>query len=194
MPFLSFILIRVRGLIVKPTVKHVTSIAAILLFAFCQSTNEAIIEQPAVLTDQGIQLETIQRAEKEAPEPGKAVLQTARKMVLEEKTVITGSCWNWVNECFIRAGYGANRHVAFSSKRSGPFADADKIKPGDWLYFVNHSYRRIGHSGIFVYWVDKERKIGVVLSYVGLNRHESGRYHKYYLRDVYNITRPGEKM
>ncbi len=143
--------------------------------------------------DHDIQLETIQKAESEAPEPGKAVLQTGRKMVLEEKTVINGSCWNWVNECFTRAGYGTKRHVAFRSTRKGPFADADAIQAGDWLYFVNHSYRRIGHSGIFVYWVNKEKRIGVVLSYVGRNRKESGRYHKYYLRDVYNITRPGEK-
>lgn len=179
--------------IVKTSFTHISSLALILMFTFCQSTNKAITEQPVASVVPGIPFETIKKAEEAAAEPGKAVLQTGRKMVLEEKVIITGSCWNWVNECFQRAGYGTNRHIAYRSGRNGPFADIEKIKPGDWLYFVNHSYRRIGHSGIFVCWADKQKKVGVILSYVGMNRKESGRYRKYYLRDVYHITRPGEQ-
>jgi hypothetical protein len=51
-------------------------------------------------------LAKIKRAEKDADKPGKAVLEIGRKMALEEKVIIKGSCWNWVNECFKRAGYG----------------------------------------------------------------------------------------
>jgi hypothetical protein len=166
-------------------------ISALLLFVSCQSTNKALTKQPVILSQQGIMLSMIKQAEKEADKPGKAVLETGRKMVLEDKAIVTGSCWTWVNECFIRAGYGANRYIAFKSKKAGPYIDVDEIKPGDWLYFVNHSYRRIGHSGIFVYWVDKDKKIGVTMSYRGRNKQEPGRYKKYLLKDVYYITRPG---
>lgn len=179
--------------IVKTTVTYIAFAIAILLFLFCQSTQIAVTEQHEDSAHKGIKYELITKAEETAPAPGKAVLQTGRKMVLEEKVVIPGSCWNWVNECFTRAGYGSAKHVAFHSGRKGPYADIEKIQAGDWLYFVNHSYRRIGHSGIFVCWVDKGRKIGVILSYVGLNRKQSGRYRKYLLRDVYSITRPGEQ-
>ena len=59
-------------------------------------------------------------AEKNATPEGKAILETGRKMALEEKIIIKGGCWNWVNECFRRAGYGTDRHIAYKSKKSGP--------------------------------------------------------------------------
>lgn len=132
-------------------------------------------------------------AEKEADEAGRAILETGRKMAVIEKVIIKGSCWNWVNECFIRAGYGTNKHIAYKSKKSGPYVDINKIKPGDWIYYINYSYNKVEHSGIFVRWVDKKKKIGVTLSYGGEHRKEPGRYREYLLKDVYYITRAGKK-
>ncbi len=138
-------------------------------------------------------LAKIKRAEKDADKAGKAVLETGRKMALQEKVIIKGSCWNWVNECFKRAGYGTEKYIAYKSKKEGPYVDIDDIKPGDWIYYINYSYNKIEHSGIFVYWVDKKKKIGVTLSYGGEHRKEPGRYREYLLKDVYYITRPGKK-
>jgi hypothetical protein len=164
----------------------------VLFFASCTSTAVTLSEeQEETLSKKGVAFEEIQMAEIKADEPGRAVLQTARKMVLDEQAVLPGTCWTWVDDVFSRAGYGAQKHIAYRSQHWGPYVDIDEIKPGDWLYFVNHSYRNIGHSGIFVYWVDKEKKIGVTLSYTGRNKEVPGRYSKYLLKDVYFITRPG---
>lgn len=130
-------------------------------------------------------------AEIEATKAGKAVLETGRKMALEDKTIIKGSCWNYVNEVFKRAGYGTNKKVVYKSKKSGPYVDVSKIQPGDWIYYVNYSYGGVEHSGIFVYWKDYKNKIGVTLSYGGEKRKEPGRYLPYNLKSVYYITRPG---
>ena len=61
--------------------------------------------------------------------------------------------------------------------------------PGDWLYYVNHSYGDIEHSGVFVDWTDYARSEGLVLSYAGEQRNEPGRYKVYDLSHVYRITR-----
>ncbi len=176
----------------KSSVKfYVSLIFIISLCASCQSTGKPVNEHSAALSKQGIMLESIHAAEQRADEHAKAVLETGRSMVLEEKAILPGTCWTWVNECYNRAGFESERHIAFRSKKWGPYVNVDEIKPGDWLYFVNHSYRNMEHSGIFVYWVDKEKKIGVTLCYRGLNKEEPGRYRKYYLKDVYYITRPG---
>lgn len=177
--------------IMKSTVKLYIPLILIVLFsASCQSNSKVLNEQGVTISTQGVMLSTVKQAEERADEPGKAILQTGRKMVLE-RDIIPGTCWTWVNECFNRAGYGANKHIAFRGKKGGPYVNTEEIKPGDWLYFVNHSYRNIGHSGIFVCWVDKNRKIGLTLSYGGRNKKEPGRYRKYLLNDVYYITRPG---
>lgn len=135
----------------------------------------------------------ILKAEKNTSEAGKSVLKIGRKMALEEKIIFKGSCWNYINEVFKRAGYGTNKKVVYKSKKSGPYVDISKIQPGDWLYYVNHSYGGVEHSGIFVYWKDYKNKIGVTLSYGGESRNEPGRYRSYDLRSVYYITRPGAK-
>lgn len=155
--------------------------------------NESKKDETAKTSQPTDQLTIIKNAEKEADAPGKAVLETGRKMALIDKDIIKGSCWNWVNECFKRAGYGTDKHIAYKSKKSGPYVDIDKIKPGDWIYYINYSYNKVEHSGIFVYWVDKNKKIGVTLSYGGEHRKEPGRYREYLLKDVYYITRPGKK-
>ncbi len=135
----------------------------------------------------------ILNAEKDASNAGKAVLAVGRKMVFKEKAIIKGSCWDYINEVYKRAGYGTDKKIVFKSKKSGPYVDISKIQPGDWLYYVNHSYGGVEHSGIFVYWKDYKKKIGVTLSYGGESRNEPGRYREYDLRSVYYITRPGVK-
>ena len=128
-------------------------------------------------------------AEKNADVAGKAILEVGRKMALKEKTIVKGSCWDYINEVFKRAGYGTNKKVVYKSKKKGPYVNISKIKPGDWLYYINHSYNGVEHSGIFVYWKDYNKKIGVTLSYGGENRKEPGRYREYDLKSVYYITR-----
>ncbi len=130
-------------------------------------------------------------AEKNADVAGKAILEVGRKMALKEKTIVKGSCWDYINEVYKRAGYGTNKKVVYKSKKKGPYVNISKIKPGDWLYYINHSYHGVEHSGIFVYWKDYNKKIGVTLSYGGESRNEPGRYREYDLKSVYYITRAG---
>jgi hypothetical protein len=139
------------------------------------------------------ELDTIIGIEKVSPEPGKLILETGRKMALKEKTIIKGSCWNWVNEVFDRSGFGTSKKIVYNSKKSGPYVDISQIKPGDWLYYINYSYNKIEHSGIFVYWKDYKKKLGVILSYSGRNRSEPARYLTYDLKSIYYITRAVEK-
>jgi hypothetical protein len=138
------------------------------------------------------EMDTIIGIESVLPSPSKQILATGRKMALDDKTIIKGSCWDWINEVFNRAGYGTNKKVIYKSKKNGPYVDINLIKPGDWLYYVNYSYHGIEHSGIFIYWKDFEKKIGVILSYGGRNRNETGRYLSYNLKSVYYITRAVE--
>ena len=132
-------------------------------------------------------------AENKADIAGKAILKTGRKMAVIDKTIIKGSCWDYINAVYKKAGYGTNKKIVYKSKKSGPYADVSKIKPGDWIYYVNHSYGGVEHSGIFVYWKDYKKKIGVTLSYGGEKRNEPGRYLPYDLKSVYYITRAGAK-
>ena len=74
-------------------------------------------------------------------------------------------------------------------KKSGPYVKSSQIEAGDWLYYINHSYNDVEHSGIFVYWVDYKKKIGMILSYGGERRKMPGRYLPYDLTHVYNIIR-----
>lgn len=136
--------------------------------------------------------EKIVYAETIAEEAGKKVLEIGRFMALDEKTIVKGSCWDYINEVYKRAGYQSEKTIVFKSVKSGPYADVSIIKPGDWIYYVNYSYNMVEHSGIFVYWEDYEKKIGVTLSYGGEKRNEPGRYLSYDLKSVYYITRPGK--
>lgn len=110
-------------------------------------------------------------------------------MALEERLIVRGSCWDYINEVFRRAGYSAQRETVFQSKETGPYATLFDIAPGDWLYHVNYSYGTV-HSGIFVYWEDEERMIGTTLSYGGEHRNAPGRYRTYDLSGVYQVIRP----
>jgi len=53
------------------------------------------------------------------------------------------------------------------------------IERGDWIYHINYSYAKVEHSGIFVDWVDRERKLALMLSYAGERRKTPARYKVY---------------
>lgn len=135
---------------------------------------------------------SISHAEKKADSRGSKVLRVGRKMAVKNKEIVRGSCWNYSNAVYKRSGYPANkRTVIFRGKKSiGPYANVKLIRPGDWLYYINHQYRGVGHSAIFVTWVNRSRKKALMLSYRGQGRREPASYKTYDLSNVYNIIRP----
>ena len=70
------------------------------------------------------------------------------------------------------------------------YARTSQVQPGDWLYHINHGYKGVEHSSIFVAWIDEPKKIGLMLSYGGEHRKEPARYRAYDLRSIYTIHRP----
>lgn len=136
-------------------------------------------------------LPVITQAEQQAAPTAQKVLAMARKMTLEDKVILPGGCWDYVDTVFTRAGFPrkVRKHVFNGKYPKGPFVNKDNIKVGDWLYFVNHSYHDIEHSSLFVGWVDKAKNRGLMLSYAGENRKEPARYRVYDLSHVYKIVR-----
>ena len=166
---------------------------SMLIISSCSRKVVKVVENRKVVDNKNDKSgsDPILNAEKNTSEGGKAVLEIGRKMALKDKTIVKGSCWDYINEVYKRAGYGTNKKVVYKSKKSGPYVNISKIQPGDWIYYVNYSYGGVEHSGIFVYWKDYKNKIGVTLSYGGESRNEPGRYRSYDLKSVYYITRAG---
>ncbi len=132
----------------------------------------------------------IDAAEKEATPEALRVLQIARKMVIK-KEIVVGACWDWLNAAYNRAGFPANkRQKVFTSTIKGPYAKLSAVRPGDWIYHVNHSYHNVPHSGMFIGWIDAEKHQAVMLSYGGERRHKPGRYRVYDITHTYTIMRP----
>jgi len=132
----------------------------------------------------------ILRSEAKATAPARKVMQTVRHMV-ERRAVIRGACWDYLDAAFTRAGYprGKRTIVHKGTKSGGPYASAAKIQRGDWLYYINHSYHNIEHSGLFIGWTDRSKKRGLIMSYAGEGRAEPARYKVYDLSSVYHIMR-----
>ncbi|MGM0597858.1 MAG: hypothetical protein ACQES9_12560 [Myxococcota bacterium] len=131
------------------------------------------------------------QGEKKENQPGLKVLETAKKLALKKKKIVRGSCWDFVNRVYELAGFGRKkRKTIFKSRKKGPYADINLIQPGDWIYHVNLEYKKVPHSGIFVKWVDKSKKIAKMLAYAGMNRKASGRYKQHRLSRVFRIIRP----
>ncbi len=131
----------------------------------------------------------VYQAEQNSTPAAAAVLTQARIMTLDNKEIIKGSCWDYLNAVFGRAM--VNREKVFVGQYpQGPFIDTNEIQAGDWLYFVNHSYYDIEHSGLFVGWVDAFANQALILSYAGENRREPARYKVYDISHVYNVMRP----
>ncbi|MGO2505534.1 hypothetical protein [Psychrobacter alimentarius] len=134
-------------------------------------------------------LPLLSSAETQSSLAAREVVSMARKMALNERTIIKGGCWDYLNAVFNRAG--VNRDTIHKGTYSqGPYARSDEIEVGDWLYYINHGYNRVEHSGLFVGWVDEASKQALILSYAGENRREPARYRVYDLSNVYQIMRP----
>ena len=110
-------------------------------------------------------------------------------MALNERTIIKGGCWDYLNAVFNRAGVSRNT-IHKGTYGQGPYANSSEIEVGDWLYYINHGYNGVEHSGLFVGWVDENAKQALILSYAGENRREPARYRVYDLSNVYQIMRP----
>lgn len=123
---------------------------------------------------------------------GQKILKTGRHMAVVKKEIIRGSCWDYIHAVYNRSGYPQKkrRYVLKGKKNKGPYAKPTQIQPGDWLYYINHSYHGVEHSGIFVRWVDKQKRLGITLSYAGESKKKPGRYRQYDLSNVYTIIRP----
>lgn len=129
-------------------------------------------------------------AERKATPAARKVLQMTRKMARSGE-IIRGGCWDYLNAAYLRAGYPYDkRQRVYQSRKSGPYAPLSMIRPGDWLYYINHSYNGIEHSGMFIDWIDRDRHIALILSYAGERRKEAARYKRYDISNVYSIMRP----
>jgi len=128
-------------------------------------------------------------AESKATPQARKVMRIARGM-LESREVIQGACWDYLDAAFTRAGYSSkSRSTIYHSQKNGPYVELSRLKAGDWVYHVNHSYGGIEHSGMFIGWLDYDKKIALSLSYAGEGRAEPARYRKYDFSSVYHITR-----
>jgi len=126
----------------------------------------------------------------ESLSPGEKVLKTGFIMTQVNKKVVKGSCWDFVNQVYRSANIAELKETVFHSKKSGPYAPSTLVQPGDWIYHINHQYKSIEHSAIFVCWKDFEKKIAITLSYAGMNRSIPGKYGEYNLESIYSIFRP----
>lgn len=139
-------------------------------------------------SDQEIMIDAMARARA----PGRKVLETSKTMI-ENKALVVGGCWDYINAVYNRSGLpDKERDVIFKSKFKGPYADIALIEAGDWLYFVNHTYRDIEHSAIFIAWTDVNKKEALMVNYVGGNQKKPATYKRFVLDNVYNIFRGKE--
>ncbi|SUO95461.1 hypothetical protein [Suttonella ornithocola] len=98
-------------------------------------------------------------AETSATPAERSILRTIRKMA-QSGEIIRGGCWDYLNIAWNRAGYPHTRrqNIFTGSYPNGPFADTNFIQVGDWLYHIDHSYHDIEHSGLFIVWINQEKK------------------------------------
>lgn len=122
---------------------------------------------------------------------GQKILDTGRYMAVVSQEIVKGSCWDYINAVYRRAGFSQRQRITVhkGSKSTGPYATPNQIQPGDWLYYINHSYHGVEHSGIFVRWVNRSKRVAEILSYQGEHRNKPGRYRNYDLSNVYTIIR-----
>ncbi len=121
--------------------------------------------------------------------PGGRVLAAAAAMVSEQK-IVRGACWDFVNAVYNRAGFpGAERITIFKKPETGPFADPGVIRPGDWVMYRNLPYGEIGHSAVFVEWIDFGKRSALTVEYVGSNRRVPGQYREADLTKVWGVIR-----
>lgn len=127
------------------------------------------------------------------PDPGRHVILTARGMMARHETV-RGSCYRYLSEVFARAGHDdwRTRTIVHASGREGPYADLSRIRPGDWLYIVNHPETTpMGtHSVLFLGWDDRAHGYARVLQHSGGGSESAGDERVYDVSRTYRIVRP----
>lgn len=121
-----------------------------------------------------------------------SVLRTARKIIVTDKEIIRGSCWDWPHTVYVRAGFPIKERQQLFKGAYGkpPYAPMSMFQSGDWLHFVNLSYHNSAHSAIFVDWLDKDNNMALLASYGGENRNHPARYRAYDVSKVYGVIRP----
>jgi hypothetical protein len=172
-------------------IKKLIVLSVLILAVACQESPTKPDTTALYLNEKYTQI--IQTAESRATPAGRKVLTTGREISLINKEHLRGSCWDYANTVYNRAGFSTptNREVILQSTKSAARPVNPKtIQPGDFLSYINHSYGNSEHSAIFVDWVDENRKTALMLSYAGENRAEPARYRIYDLSNVYFIMRP----
>ena len=166
--------------------------SAIVFLAGCQqlpTKSEDVAQEKVINLKNAKFAKVLLEAESKATPEARRVLATGREMALVNHELVKGSCWDYANAIFERAGYPYRGKREVILKGKGYAAAAKYIQPGDFISYVNHSFNNIGHSAIFVDWLDADKKIGLMLSYAGQNRKEPARYKAYDLSDVFYIAR-----
>lgn len=127
------------------------------------------------------------------PNPGVHSILTARRMIASGE-LIRGSCYRYLSEVYGRAGHRSwrKRRIVYREGRDGPYADLGLIRPGDWLYIVNHpNSTPVGtHSVMFVRWEDRARGWARVISHPGWGAPSAGRERTYDVSRTYRVIRP----
>lgn len=150
---------------------------------------ESTDKKPADLSADSIII--IAEKNSKADTTGGTVLGTAVEMI-EEEIIVTGACWDYINEVYNKAGFPLEkRKTIFSSSKDGPYANPGLIQPGDWLMYKNLPYGEISHSAIFVEWIDFERRSALTIEYIGRNRDVPGWFREADITKVYGILRGG---
>lgn len=168
--------------------KIITILLILLIIISCSSISKDPNKFPKLEKAENSE-EILNRAENNSSIAGRKILEASRSMIKNQEIVV-GGCWDYINTVYDRAGYSDNqRTTIFKSKLQGPYIKVDRIEPGDWLYFVNHSYNETEHSAIFVAWTDEEKKIALMVSYVGGDQKKPALYKKYTLNNIYNVIR-----
>ncbi len=177
-------------------IRNGVTMARIILFILTLFTCMACSVQSKEKTHRSTKTyQAVKPSNKQSAKSSKAgdkILKTGYYMAMTSKEIVRGSCWDYINTVYNRAGYpqSKRRYVLKGKKNSGPYAKPNMIQKGDWLYYINHSYHNVEHSGIFVKWVNKKKRIAKILSYGGQSRKKPGRYRNYDLSHVYTVIRP----
>lgn len=123
-------------------------------------------------------------------DPGIHSILTARQMMTSGER-IQGSCYAYLSEVYARAGHSnwRKRTIVYRQGRTGPYANLDLIRPGDWLYIVTGPNST--HSVMFVGWTDRARGYARTISHPGwFAGPHPGRESGYDVSQTYRIIRP----
>ena len=124
--------------------------------------------------------------------PGaRRVLDAARAMITGG-VVVRGSCYTWLRAVYTRAT--GDTRVVYTGPARARFTRFEVLRPGDWVFFINHAYGNATHSAIFLGWEDRAHHIALMASYVGGNRTAPGRFSPYALTNVYQVVRMADDV